>query len=203
MMRFTFITVIFFFLIVGTYLNYSEDKMPELEVATFAGGCFWCIEAPFQETKGVTSAISGYSGGKEENPTYEEVTSGKTGHLEAVEIIYDTSKISYEELLDIYWRQIDPTDDGGQFADRGAQYKTAIFYHNEEQKKSAEKSKKELNDSGKFDKPIVTKIIPFLNFYMAEEYHQDYYKKRIFQYKAYKKGSGRTDYIEETWGEGK
>ena len=202
-MRFIFIAVIFFFLIVGTYVNYSEDKMPELEVATFAGGCFWCIEAPFQETKGVTSAISGYSGGKEENPTYEEVTSGKTGHLEAVEIIYDTSKISYEELLDIYWRQIDPTDDGGQFADRGAQYKTAIFYHNEEQKKSAEKSKKELDDSGKFDKPIVTKIIPFLNFYMAEEYHQDYYKKRIFQYNAYKKGSGRTDYIEETWGEGK
>ena len=202
-MRFTFIAMIFFFLIVGTYINYSEDKMPELDVATFAGGCFWCMEAAFQETKGVTSVVSGYSGGKEENPTYKEVLTGKTGHLETVEVRYDPSKISYEKLIDIFWRQIDPTDTGGQFVDRGAQYKTAIFYHNESQKKAAEKSKKELEDSGKFDKPIATEILSVSTFYKAEEYHQDYYKKRILQYNIYKKGSGREDYIKETWGEGK
>ena len=175
--------------------------MGQLEIATFAGGCFWCMEPAFHEKEGVVDVVSGYAGGKEENPTYEEVSSGKTGHLEAINVTYDPSKISYKELLDIFWRQINPTDADGQFADRGPQYKTAIFYHGEEQKNLAEQSKKKLGKSGKFKNPIATKVIPFSTFYKAEEYHQDYYKRRILDYKAYKKGSGREDFIKENWGD--
>jgi peptide methionine sulfoxide reductase msrA/msrB len=174
--------------------------IPEtLEVATFAGGCFWCMEAAFEETEGVNESISGYSGGELENPTYEKVTGGRTGHYEAVQVYYDPTKISYLELLDIFWRNINPTDPGGQFADRGSQYKTAIFYHNEEQRISATNSKKELDESGRFSDPVITEILPVMEFYEAEEYHQDYYKKNVLRYKTYSKLSGRESYIEETW----
>ncbi|MBS3168871.1 peptide-methionine (S)-S-oxide reductase MsrA [Candidatus Woesearchaeota archaeon] len=165
------------------------------EIATFAGGCFWCMEAAFQEVPGVLTAISGYTGGKIDNPTYNDVLSGKTGHQEAVQLTYDPQKISYGELLDIFWQQIDPTDAGGQFADRGSEYQTAIFYHSEEQRKLAERSKKDLAESGKFEKPIVTEILPAATFYPAEEYHQDYYLKRTAQYQAYAEGSGRKSFI--------
>lgn len=199
MKHFVFFEILLFLIVLNSF-NIDKVEMISKEESTFAGGCFWCMEAAFQELNGVIDVISGYSGGGEENPTYEEVSSGKTGHLEAVRVIYDSSKISYEELLDVFWRQIDPTDFGGQFADRGNQYKTAIFYHNDEQNKTAKKSKKELEESKKFDKPIVTEILPVSTFYKAEEYHQDYYKKRILQYNIYKKGSGREDFIKETWG---
>lgn len=180
---------------------YSENH--KLEKATFAGGCFWCMEPAFEEIDGVTEVISGYTGGEEKNPTYEQVASGKTGHAEAVQITYDPSKVSYEKLLEVFWRQIDPTDDGGQFADRGPQYRTAIFYHNEEQKSLAEKSKEELTKSGKFRKPIATEIRPYSQFYEAEDYHQDYYKKNSARYESYKYYSGREPYLKKVWGETK
>jgi peptide methionine sulfoxide reductase msrA/msrB len=179
----------------------EENKNITLEKATFAGGCFWCMEDAFQRIEGVIEAVSGYTGGLKENPTYEEVSSGTTGHYEAVQITFDPSKISYEDLLNLFWRQIDPTDEQGQFADRGSQYRTAIFYHSQEQKLLAEKSRQELEKSGKFQKPIVTKIIPFTKFYPAEEYHQDYSSKKALQYKLYKKGSGREDFIRDKWKE--
>ncbi len=177
------------------------NKNTALEKATFAGGCFWCIEDTFQKIEGVIEAVSGYTGGHKENPTYEEVSSGTTGHYEAVQITFDPSKISYEDLLSLFWRQIDPTDEKRQFADRGSQYRTAIFYHNQEQKLLAEKSRQELEKSGKFQKPVVTQIIPFTKFYQAEEYHQDYASKKSLQYKLYKKGSGREKFIKEEWDE--
>ena len=179
----------------------EKDNNENLELATFAGGCFWCMEAAFEELEGVIEVVSGYSGGEKENPSYEEVLTGQTGHKEAIQVTYDSKKVSYEELLDLFWRQIDPTDDGGQFADRGSQYLTAIFYHNDTQKKLAEKSKAELEKMEKFDKPIVTEIISFKNFYLAEEYHQDYSTKRNVAYKIYEKGSGRLDFKKEMWEE--
>ncbi|SDL68615.1 peptide-methionine (R)-S-oxide reductase MsrB [Sediminibacillus halophilus] len=169
------------------------------EKATFAGGCFWCMVEPFDERPGIEKVVSGYTGGTTENPTYEEVCSDTTGHVEAVQITFDPDIFSYERLLEIFWQQIDPTDPGGQFNDRGESYQTAIFYHNEEQRQSAEKSKQKLEESGKFSDPIVTKILPAAPFYEAEEKHQDYYKKQSFHYKLYKKGSGRQDFIEKTW----
>ena len=171
--------------------NASESRYEE---ATFAGGCFWCIEAAFDKTDGVKEAISGYTGGHKENPTYEEVSTGKTGHLEAVRVIYDSSKISYEKLLDIFWQQIDPTDNTGQFVDKGSQYRTVIFYHNDEQKRIAEESKRMLENSGRFDRPIVTEIRPAAPFYRAEEYHQDYYEKNASRYEFYRSRSGRDQY---------
>lgn len=177
----------------------SETDYENLDVATFAGGCFWCIEAAFEAREGVAEAISGYSGGEVENPTYGQVSSGQTGHLEAVQVFYDSEEVSYEELLEVFWRNIDPTDDGGQFADRGSQYRTAIFYHDEGQRLSAERSKNELESSGTFDKSIVTEIRPFEAFYEAEEYHQDYYEKNALRYDSYKRLSGRQGFIEETW----
>jgi len=147
-----------------------------LKVATFAGGCFWCTEADFEKALGV-KAVSGYTGGTKENPTYQEVSSGSTGHVEAVQVYYDPSQVTYEKLLDTFWRHIDPTDPGGQFVDRGSQYRSVIFYHDEEQKELAEKSKEALSKSGKFSKPIVTEILKFTKFYEAEEYHQDYFEK--------------------------
>jgi len=172
----------------------------ELSVATFAGGCFWCTEADFEKVPGVTKVLSGYTGGTRENPTYEEVSSGSTGHVEAVQVYYDPSKVTYEELLDAFWRHIDPTDAGGQFVDRGSQYRSVIFYHNQEQKQSAEKSKEALGRSGRFNKPIVTEIIPFTRFYVAEEYHQDYYKKNPLRYKFYRYNSGRDQFLKKVWG---
>ena len=165
------------------------------EKAMFAGGCFWCMEPVFHTMDGVTDVVSGYTGGKKENPSYEAVSSGTTGHLEAVEVTYDPSKVSYTDLLDVFWQNIDPMDAGGPFADRGSQYTTAIFYHNEAQKAAAEKSKEALERSGIFSKPVATAILKALTFYPAEEYHQDYSEKNPEQYKHYKKGSGREAYV--------
>jgi peptide methionine sulfoxide reductase msrA/msrB len=176
----------------------KEDAM--LRKATFAGGCFWCTEADFEKQPGVVKVVSGYTGGHQENPTYEEVSSGTTGHVEAIQVYYDPSNISYEALLDIFWKHIDPTDGGGQFVDRGAQYRSAIFYHDAEQKRLAEKSKEELSKSGRFGKPIATEIIKFTAFYEAEEYHQDYYKKHPLKYSFYRHGSGHDQFLEKIWG---
>lgn len=169
--------------------------------ATFAGGCFWCMEAPFEKLEGVKEVLSGYTGGYKEDPTYNEVSAGGTGHLEAVQIIYDPSKITYAELLDVFWKQVDPTDPNGQFVDRGQQYTTAIFYHNEEQKTLAEKSKEELEKHGKYERPIVTQIVKAPEFYQAEDYHQDYYKKNSIRYKYYRYNSGRDSYLKKIWGD--
>jgi methionine-S-sulfoxide reductase len=173
------------------------------ETATFAGGCFWCMEPPFEKLKGVDAVISGYTGGHTENPKYEEVSAGTTGHAEAVEVHYDPAQITYAELLDVFWRNIDPTTRDRQFVDSGSQYRTAIFYHNEEQKRLAEESKKKLDASGRFGKPIVTEIVPAGKFYPAEEYHQDYYKKSATRYKFYRFNSGRDQYLERIWGKDK
>ncbi|MCJ7842085.1 peptide-methionine (S)-S-oxide reductase MsrA [Lederbergia sp. NSJ-179] len=169
------------------------------ELATFAGGCFWCMVSPFDEQPGIKEVVSGYTGGHTENPTYEEVCSDTTGHFEAVQISFDPSVFPYKKLLQLFWQQIDPTDPGGQFGDRGHSYKTAIFYHNEEQRKLAEASKLELEESGRFQKPIVTEILPAAPFYKAEEKHQHYYKKNPFHYNAYKEGSGRAQFIRQNW----
>ena len=176
----------------------KEDKgVDVMEKAAFAGGCFWCMTPPFEKLNGVRGVVSGYTGGTGQNPTYEDYA--KKGHIEAVEITYDSSKISYSELLDVFWRQIDPTDPNGQFCDRGPQYRSAIFFHNEAQKQAAEDSKKKLNESGRFDKPIVTELIAFSTFYPAEEYHQDYHKKNLVQYKFYRFNCGRDQYLKKIW----
>mgnify|MGYP001371732057 CR=1 FL=1 len=180
--------------------NADEKYGADYKTATFAGGCFWCMQPPFEKIDGVLSVISGYSGGIEKNPTYEEVASGQTGHAESVQITYDPAKVSYSDLLEVYWRQINPTDAGGQFADRGPQYRTAIFYHDDEQKKIAEESRAELEKSGRFDKPTVTEITRFTSFYPAEDYHQAFYKKNSLRYNAYKYGSGRAGYLNDKWG---
>ncbi|PLX83917.1 MAG: peptide-methionine (S)-S-oxide reductase [Desulfuromonas sp.] len=171
-----------------------------LEKAIFAGGCFWCMEPPFEKLAGVVSATSGYCGGPEVNPSYKEVSSGRTGHAEAVEIVYDPSQVSYAELLEVFWRNIDPTDGGGQFVDRGSQYRSAVFTLDEEQKRLAEASKGRLEETGPFDGPIVTGIVPATAFYPAEEYHQDYYKKNPLRYKYYRYGSGRDRFLDKVWG---
>jgi peptide methionine sulfoxide reductase msrA/msrB len=168
--------------------------------ATFSGGCFWCTEADLEKLPGVVKVISGYTGGNKENPTYEEVSSGTTGHVEAVQVYYDPSKITYEKLLDFFWKHIDPTDPGGQFVDRGPQYRSIIFYHDEDQKRLAEKSKETLDKSGRFNKPVVTEIIKFTKFYEAEEYHQDYYKKHPLKYSYYRYWSGRDQFLSKVWG---
>lgn len=169
------------------------------EKAIFAGGCFWCMEPPFEKLDGVKDVVSGYTGGTKENPTYKEVSSGTTGHAEAVEITYDPEKVSYETLLDVFWRQINPTDAGGQFVDRGSSYRSGIFYLNEEQRELAEKSKEELAKSGRFSDPIVTEITPASRFYRAEDYHQDYYKRNPIRYKYYRYGSGRDKFLKKAW----
>lgn len=186
-------------------LGAEEMASPKnLEKATFAGGCFWCMESEFAEQPGIISAVSGYTGGHVKNPTYDQVSMGKTGHAEAVEITYDPSKVTYEKLLDIFWWNINPTTLDQQFADVGSQYRTGIFYHGEEQKKLAAASKEKIEKSGRFDKPIVTEITAASEFYPAEEYHQKYYKKNPLHYQLYKKGSGREDYVKRVWGkEGK
>lgn len=172
-----------------------------VEKATFAGGCFWCMEPPFEKLDGVTEVVAGYTGGYKGNPTYEEVSSGTTGHVEAIQITYDPSKISYSELLQVFWRQIDPTDPDGQFVDRGKQYRTVIFYHNDEQRRLAEGSKEEIERSGRFEKPIVTEIVKVGEFYRAEEYHQDFYKKNPIRYKYYRYRSGRDQFLKRVWGD--
>ncbi|KMK76024.1 peptide-methionine (S)-S-oxide reductase MsrA [Alkalihalobacillus pseudalcaliphilus] len=169
--------------------------------AIFAGGCFWCMVKPFHKYDGVLKVTSGYTGGHTKNPTYQEVCSETTGHYEAIEITFDPKIITYEELLSIFWKQIDPTDAGGQFYDRGQSYQTAIFYMNDSQKKAAEQSKLDLDKSGKFEQPIATKLLPAKTFYEAEEYHQDYYKKNPAHYERYQHGSGRAAFINRHWGE--
>ncbi|TFJ93858.1 peptide-methionine (R)-S-oxide reductase MsrB [Lentibacillus salicampi] len=172
------------------------------ELATFAGGCFWCMVEPFDQRPGIEKIVSGYTGGHIENPTYEQVYSNTTGHVEAVQITFNPELMPYEELVNTFWQQIDPTDAGGQFNDRGESYQTAIFYHNEKQRQIAEQSKQKLDKSAKFAKPIVTPILPAKTFYRAEEEHQDYYKRQSFHYQLYKKGSGREDFIKENWKKG-
>lgn len=171
----------------------------KIEQATFAGGCFWCMVSPFDEQPGIKEVITGYTGGETENPTYEEVCTDKTGHYEAVQISFDPSVFTYQKLLELFWQQIDPTDSGGQFTDRGTSYRTAIFYHNENQRELAEASKAALAASGRFQQPIVTEILPAGPFYRAEEKHQDYYKKFPFHYNHYREGSGRARFIRENW----
>lgn len=176
-----------------------NDQNTDLKIATLAGGCFWCVESDFEKVDGVVKVVSGYTGGQSENPTYKEVSAGGSGHVEAVQIFYDPARISYKEVLDVFWRHVDPTDPGGQFVDRGAQYRTAIFYHDDEQLETARASKKELEASGRFGKPIATEIIEFKKFYDAEEYHQDYYKKSALRYKFYRYNSGRDQFLARTW----
>lgn len=170
-------------------------------IATFAGGCFWCVESDFEMVPGVVEAVSGYTGGETPNPTYKQVSSGTTGHLEAVQVRYDPDVISYEGLLAAFWRMIDPTDGGGQFSDRGQEYTTAIYYHDEGQRQVAEQSRAALAASGRHDRPIVTPIEPAQVFYRAEDYHQDYFDKNPLRYGFYRRGSGRDAYLERTWGE--
>nr|WP_319407882.1 peptide-methionine (R)-S-oxide reductase MsrB [uncultured Desulfosarcina sp.] len=176
------------------------DKMVENErSAVFAGGCFWCTESDFEKANGVIQVVSGYTGGRVENPTYKQVSAGGTGHVEAVKVIYEPDKISYRQLLDVFWHHVDPTDAGGQFVDRGDQYRSVIFYANDEERQIAEASKKALAASGRFDRPIVTDILPLGPFYEAEDYHQDYYKKNPIRYNWYRSGSGRDKFLEMTW----
>ncbi|MGE7183808.1 peptide-methionine (S)-S-oxide reductase MsrA [Peribacillus sp. NPDC006672] len=170
-----------------------------MQKATFAGGCFWCMVTPFEEQPGIGGIVSGYTGGHVENPAYEELKTGTTGHYEVVEITFDPLLFPYERLLELYWQQIDPTDDGGQFHDRGSQYRTAIFYHDEAQEKLALESKEKVAASGRFQKPIVTEILPAQPFYPAEEYHQGYHKKNKDDYKADRAKSGRDEFIDQHW----
>ncbi|WP_150912009.1 peptide-methionine (R)-S-oxide reductase MsrB [Marinobacter halotolerans] len=177
-------------------------KDPSLEVATFAGGCFWCVEEAFeQKAPGVVEAVSGYAGGEEANPTYQQVAGGQTGHTEAVQVYYDPTKITYEGLLQTLWRTANPTDTKGQYVDRGRQYRPAIFYHNQEEKRLAEESVAQLEASGRYDKPVAIEIVPFEKFYPAEKYHQDYYKKNPVRYNVYTFNSGRYQFIEKVWGD--
>jgi len=181
----------------------KEDKMStqdrQISIATFAGGCFWCTESDFEKLSGVVKAISGYTGGTKENASYKKVSAGATGHVEAVQVYFNPSIVTYKELVDYFWRHINPTDPGGQFVDRGRQYRSAVFYHDENQKQIAEKSKEMLNRSDKFDKPVVTDILKLSAFYSAEEYHQNYYKKNPLRYKYYRYGSGRDQFLKKAW----
>lgn len=187
----------------GSPKKEGVKEKSNLRMATFAGGCFWCTESDFEKVPGVVQVISGYAGGQKANPTYEEVSAGKTGHVEAVQVTYDPSRVGYGELLNWFWRHVDPTDPGGQFVDRGSQYRSVIFYQTEEERRMAGKSKEALAKSGKFDKPIVTEIVQFTNFYPAEEYHQDYYQKHALKYRYYRYASGRDQFLAKVWGEEK
>ena len=184
----------------GTTQKGSDATSEKLETATFAGGCFWCMQPPFDKLDGVISTTVGYCGGREKNPTYKQVSSGSTGHAEAIKIAYDPARASYSELLDVFWRNINPIQKDGQFVDKGRQYRTAIFYHNDKQKELAEASRDKLENSEKFDEKIATEIVPVTPFYDAEEYHQDYYKKNSIRYKLYRFGSGRDQYRLKKWG---
>ncbi|CAM4458201.1 peptide-methionine (S)-S-oxide reductase MsrA [Paenibacillus tarimensis] len=177
----------------------GEASAQATELATFAGGCFWCMVSPFEEMPGILKVVSGYTGGHKPNPTYEEVCSETTGHAEAVQITYNPDVFPYRKLLELFWQQIDPTDAGGQFFDRGHSYRTTIFYHTEKQRQEAEASKAELQASGRFDGPIVTPIEPASEFYPAEDYHQQFYKKNPKRYNSYREGSGRDAFIERHW----
>jgi methionine-S-sulfoxide reductase len=185
---------------IGREEGKTMKNQPELATATFAGGCFWCMEPPFDKLAGVVATISGYTGGHQANPTYEEVTTGTTGHVEALQVLYDPAKTSYEQLLEVFWENINPTDADGQFVDRGPQYRSAIFYHDAEQQRLAEASKARLAASGHFRGAIVTPILAAGPFYPAEDYHQDYYQKNPLRYKYYRYNSGRDQFLEKVWG---
>jgi peptide methionine sulfoxide reductase msrA/msrB len=189
-----------FALLFALLVGFAAQAKDNYQKATFAGGCFWCMEPPFEKMDGVKDAISGYMGGHVKDPTYKQVSSGETGHLEVVQVIYDPRKVSYNDLLQVFWRNVNPTDAGGQFVDRGEQYATAIFFHSEEQEKLAQASKQMMNKSQRFKGPIVTPIRKALAFYKAEQYHQDYYKKSLIKYKYYRYRSGRDQYLDEIWG---
>lgn len=187
------------FLLTGVSYGWPAEEIPKEppvgKKATFAGGCFWCVESFFDKTPGVISTTSGYTGGKIDNPSYEQVSSGQSGHTEAVELVYDPSQVTYARLLDTFWKNIDPTQKDGQFQDRGTQYRTAVFYHDEEQKREAEAYKVKLEASGKYTDPIVTEIVPASGFYPAEDYHQNYHQKNPLAYKLYSMASGRDEYV--------
>lgn len=176
-----------------------KDTAQMTRTAVFAGGCFWCTESDFEKVDGVIEVMSGYTGGPEKNPSYQQVASGSTGHVEAVQVVYDPAKVTYDQLLDIFWRHVDPTDGGGQFVDRGPQYRSAIFYADEQERELAMASKKRLSATNRFVKPVVTDILPLGAFYPAEDYHQDYYKKNPIRYKWYRSGSGRDQFLEKAW----
>lgn len=207
-MKYTTPVFILCLLATGLSISAADDKPAIADnqntaKATFAGGCFWCMEAPFDKLEGVISTTSGYTGGHTKNPTYKQTSSGKTGHTEAVQIIYDPRKVSYEKLLNVFWHNIDPTTPDKQFCDRGNQYRSEIFYHNEEQKRLADASKATLNKSKLFKAPIVTQVTQASTFYAAEDYHQDYYKKNPIRYRYYRYGCGRDKRLEQLWGKEK
>jgi peptide-methionine (S)-S-oxide reductase len=179
----------------------EAPKETKLATATFAGGCFWCMEPPFDKLAGVVSTTSGYIGGTKANPTYEEVSEGGTGHAEAVQVVYDPSKVSYAQLLQVFWRNVDPLTPNAQFCDKGSQYRSAIFFHDAEQQKLAEESKRQLEASGRFKQPIVTQLVSASTFYAAEEYHQDYYQKNPVRYRYYRFGCGRDARLKQLWGD--
>ena len=185
-------------LLVLGFMQVTAGAQPKSDTAIFAGGCFWCMTPPFEKLNGVTKVLSGYTGGRVEDPTYEDYA--EKGHIEAVEVTYDPSIVTYKELLDVYWKQVNPTDSQGQFCDRGPQYRPAIFYKTEQQKKTAEQSKETLGKSGKFANPLTTEIIAATKFYPAEQYHQDYYKKSPLLYKFYRFKCGRDQFLEKIWG---
>ncbi len=209
MVKFILYTLTLFMVLSGTVFaaeNMGEVKMPnnsEFETATLAGGCFWCVESDLEKVDGVIEVVSGYSGGHIEEPGYEQVSSGNSGHLEVVQVRYDPERVSYEDILRVFIRHHDPTDPGGSFNDRGEQYTSAIFYHDESQRKIASNVLQEIDGSGVFEKPIATKLIPFEKFYRAEEYHQDYYKKNPVRYNWYRYLSGRDSFVEKHWGDEK
>jgi methionine-S-sulfoxide reductase len=203
-MRRTFIHLLGYVLIAGATIANSDaqNSSPvETRTAVFAGGCFWCIQPAFDKAKGVIKTVVGYSGGTEPNPTYQLVSTEKTGYRESIEVTYDPAKISYDQLLDIYWRQIDPTQADGQFTDIGPSYRAAIFFSNDDQKKIAEASKEKLARSGKFNKPVVTEILPAMKFYPAEAYHQKYYQQNTEHFEALEEGSGRVSFKKKNWGQ--
>lgn len=171
-----------------------------LDTAVFAGGCFWCVEEAFDAVQGVVSTVSGYTGGRVANPTYQQVSAGGTGHAEVVQVVYNPARVTYPQLLNVFWRNVDPLTANRQFCDRGSQYRSAIFYQGDEQRRLAEASKVALDGSGRFDTPIVTEIVPAARFYPAEEYHQNYHQKNPLRYKYYKFSCGRAKRLEEVWG---
>jgi methionine-S-sulfoxide reductase len=201
-MKRTFLLLLSFATVVAASIAMAQGQnspSAETRTAVFAGGCFWCIQPAFDKAKGVIKTVVGYCGGTEPNPTYERVSSEKTGYRESIQITYDPAEISYDQLLDIYWRQIDPTQADGQFTDIGPSYRAAIFYGNDDEKKIAEASKEKLAHSGKFNKPIVTEILPAMKFYPAEEYHQKYYQQNPERFEAFEQGSGRESFKKKNW----
>lgn len=187
--------------LIGSQTGYAQTDDQEQAVATFAGGCFWCVEKAFEEVPGVSEVVSGYSGGTEEDPTYEQVAGGRTGHTEAVQVYYDPAQVEYAGLVEALWRMMDPTDTDGQFVDRGKQYRPAIFYHSEQEREIAETAKRRMDESGRYPDPVAIEVVPFESFYQAEDYHQDYYKKNPIRYRVYTFNSGRFQFVDDIWGD--